>query len=223
MKCASNRSFSGGRWLMWGALGASMMVVVLGCKKKKTAIDYAPDYSNTDTTTQGTGGSGGASGSNDTGGGHTTVGLTQVYVPKSGVVRIHYPAELVANPESDNLTFLEPMKSASVDVKSLVTITTNKDPISQDASEYARVLQGARAKALTGYRLISTTKGHCYKDQDGVETRWEFDEGGTKMQGRACAFVHHKHGYSFMYAFKPGNVGDEAKLHKIVDATELTD
>ncbi len=185
------------RMMTWGALGAVMMIVALGCKKKKTAIDYAPDYSNTETD--------------------------QTYNPKSGLVRIHYPSELVANPDSDNLTFLEPMRTASVDVKSLVTVTTNGDPISQDPNEYARVLQGARAKALTGYRLISTTPGHCYKDQQGVETRWEFDEGGTKMQGRACAFVHHKHGYSFMYAFKPGNVGDESKLRKVVDATELTD
>jgi len=195
------------------------MVVVLGCKKKKTAIDYAPDYSNGGTTS-----AGGSDNTSGTGGGTTTsVGGMQTYAPKSGLVKIHYPGELVANPDSDNLTFLEPMRTASVDVKSLVTITTNADPISQDPGEYARVLQGARAKALTGYRLISTTPGHCYKDQQGVEARWEFDEGGTKMQGRACAFIHHKHGYSFMYAFKPGNVGDEAKLRKVVDATELTD
>lgn len=207
--------------LFWTALGATMMVVALGCKKKKTAIDYAPDYSNGTDTTGSQAGSTGNGSSGDTG--KTVVGLSQTYNPKSGLVRIHYPAELVANPDSDNLTFLEPMRTASVDVKSLVTITTNGDPISQDPNEYARVLQGARQKALTGYRLISTTPGHCYKDQQGVETRWEFDEGGTKMQGRACAFIHHKHGYSFMYAFKPGNVGDESKLRKVVDATELTD
>ena len=97
------------------------------------------------------------------------------------------------------------------------------NPISQDAGEYARALQNARAGALTGYKLISTIPGNCYKDVAGVETRWQFDESGTTMQGRACAFVHHRHGYSLMYAFRPTVAGDETQLHRIVDATELTD
>jgi hypothetical protein len=203
-----------------GTVLALSVIMETGCKlRKKTGTDYAPDYSNNNGTT--------ASNNNGTTttdyGGGTAGGLTQAYVPKSGLVRIHYMPDLVANPDSDNLTFLEPTASASVNVKSLVTITTNVNPISQDPNEYGRVLQGARAKALGGYRLISTIPGHCYKDNQGVETRWQFDEGGTTMQGRACAFIHNKHGYSFMYAFKPTSTGDEVKLRRIVDATELTD
>jgi hypothetical protein len=206
-------------------VAATSVVFSMGCKlRKKTGTDYAPDYnSNTSgsydnstskTTTSDFGTGGGA--------------LSQTYNPKSGLVRIHYTPDLVANPDSDNLTFLEPTQSASVNIKSLVTITTNGNPISQDPKEYARVLQGAREKNLGGYRLISTIPGHCYgtgknAEISGVETRWEFDEGGTKMQGRACAFIHNHHGYSFMYAFKPSSTGDETKLKKIVDATELTD
>jgi hypothetical protein len=189
-----------------------------GCKlRKKTGTDYAPDYN----STSGSYGSTNSTTTTDfgTGGG----ALAQTYNPKSGLVRIHYTPDLVANPDSDNLTFLEPTQSASVNIKSLVTITTNGNPISQDPNEYGRVLQGARAKALTKYRLISTIPGHCFKDIQGVETRWEFDESGTMMQGRACAFIHNHHGYSFMYAFKPSSTGDETKLRKIVDATELTD
>lgn len=182
----------------WGLLGAGLAFAFLGCKRKTAGIEALPDYDN-------------------------GVLMAESYMPKSGLLKIHYPAELVANPESESLTFLEPLRAASLDPSSIVTFTTNADPVSKDAGEYARVLQGARGKVLTGYRLLSTTPGHCFKGQDGVETRWEFSETTTRMQGRACAFIHNKHGYSFMYAFKPNRPEDEAKLRKVVDSTELLD
>ena len=57
----------------------------------------------------------------------------------------------------------------------------------------------------------------------GVETQWWFDEAGTKMKGRACAFIHRCHGYSFMYAFDPQKPDDEPRLRAVVEATEITD
>ena len=129
---------------------------------------------------------------------------TQLYVPKSGLVRLHYPPELVANPDSPNLTFLEPMKTATLDPRSLVSVSTNLDPLSQDPSEYARATQDSRARALAGYRLLSTALGHCYKEEDGVETRWEYDESGTKMNGRACVFIHHRHAFHADVRVAPG-------------------
>lgn len=152
-----------------------------------------------------------------------TPAFPQSYAQKSGLLRMHFPSDLVANPDSNNLTFLEPTQGAPVSTKSLVTFTSNPDPISQDPNEYARVLQGARQKALTGYRLLSTIPGRCFRNMQGVETRWEFDEGNTVMRGRACAFVHHKHGYSFMYAYDPARPKDEAYLRAVIEAVEVTD
>jgi hypothetical protein len=146
----------------------------------------------------------------------------QLFVPQAGLLRIHYPADLAANPDSDKLTFLEPLATSSFYSKDLVTFTTNTNPVSQDIVEYARVLQGARAKALTSYSLHSFAASACYRNVRGVEARWEFDESGTIMNGRACMFVHHRHGYSFMYAFDPKG-HDEARLRAILEAVEITD
>jgi hypothetical protein len=146
----------------------------------------------------------------------------QVFLPKSGFLRIHFPSDLAANPDSDNLTFVEPTGTSSFFGKDLVTFTTNGNPISQDPGEYARVLQGARAKALTKYTLKSFAVSACYRNVKGVEARWEFDENGTMMQGRACMFVHHRHGYSFMYAFDPKGT-DEPRLRQVIEAVEVTD
>lgn len=147
----------------------------------------------------------------------------QAFEQKSGLLRIHYPSDLTVQADSDNLTFLDPAAASSVSQKSLVTFTTNPDPISQNPDEYAAVLQGARAKVLTGYALLSTTPGRCFRNVRGVETRWEYTEGQTSMRGRACAFVHHHHGYSFMYAFDPQRPKDEVYLRSVIEAVEVTD
>jgi len=153
--------------------------------------------------------------------------LNLKFEPKTGLVRVHYDARFKLDPDSNNLTFLEPVAGSGITEHALVTVTTNPDPISQVTSEYANVLQVARQKALTGYALLSMKPGQCFHELDGVEARWEFDETVDgkpyKMNGRACAFIHHKHGYSVMYAFDPTRPEDEPKLRRIVEAVELTD
>jgi hypothetical protein len=144
----------------------------------------------------------------------------------SGFLTIHYPDTFDVNPDSDTLTFLNASERAGVSTDSLVTFTTNPEPISQVVEEYAKAMQGAREKALTNYALISKQKTCCLHDLIGIETRWKFDEVGSDgpvpMQARACMVIREGHGYSVMYSFDPKRPADEAKLRAIVDAVEFT-
>jgi hypothetical protein len=144
----------------------------------------------------------------------------------SGLLTIHYPSGFDVNPDSDTLTFLQPGKQSGVNVSSLVTFTSNPDPVSLEVEEYAKAMQDAREKALSHYALLSKTKTCCLRDIVGIETRWKFDETGDdgpfEMRGRACMFVRDRHGYSVMYSFDPKRPNDEPKLKAIVDAVELT-
>jgi hypothetical protein len=153
--------------------------------------------------------------------------LTEKYTPGSQLVRIHFDPRFTVNADDDDLTFLEPTADSGLSPSTLVTVITSPNPISQNVDEYTRALQGARQKALGGYHLDSLTKGACYRDLPGVETRWVFDEKTPEytkqMKGRACAFIHNGHGYSLMYAFDPSSPRDEAGLRRIVEAVELTD
>ncbi len=141
----------------------------------------------------------------------------------SGLLLIHHGDDLQVNEDSEALLFLEPTPDSKLTPHALVAFITNQNPVSQDLVVYGEALQGAREKALTQYSLLSRTPGRCFQNLKGIETRWAFAESGTMMQGRACAFLHNSHGYSFMYAFDPQKPEDEARLRAVVEATEMTD
>jgi hypothetical protein len=149
----------------------------------------------------------------------TPAQLPREYTPDTGLVRLHFDDDFLVNAER-SVTFL---KAAEPSHKSFVAVITNEKPVTEDPAEYARLLQSTREKTLAGYKLISMQPTTCYRDIKGVETRWQFGDEGKTLTSRACAFIHNHHGYSLMYAVDPETPGDESKLRRIVDATELTD
>jgi len=148
------------------------------------------------------------------------------YEVGSKLVRVHYPADFIASPGDDPLltTFIEPMVGSLTDSGSLIAIATNPHPVTTNLEKYANILQDNRAKKVKGYAASSRLRTTCWHDLPGIETRWTYLEDERPMRARACMFVHHGHGYSFMYGV-PIDQGDDAepKLRAIVDAAELTD
>jgi hypothetical protein len=149
----------------------------------------------------------------------TQAPLPREYTPDTGLVRLHFDDDFKVNAER-SVTFL---KSSAPEHKSFIAVIANDKPVTEDPAEYARILQSTREKTLAGYKLISMRPTTCYRDIQGVETRWQFGDEGKTLTSRACAFIHNHHGYSLMYAVDPESPVQEAKLRRVVDATELTD
>jgi hypothetical protein len=145
--------------------------------------------------------------------------LPREYTPDTGLVRLHFDDDFKVNAER-SVTFLKP---SVPEQKSFIAVIANDKPVTEDPAEYARILQSTREKTLAGYKLISMKPTTCYRDIQGVETRWQFGDDGKTLTSRACAFIHNHHGYSLMYAVDPASPIHESKLRRIVDATELTD
>jgi hypothetical protein len=145
----------------------------------------------------------------------------RTYTVKSGLLRLHYPDDFVANP-SDNeaVTFLEPGPFALAVKGTLVSLRAEKDPMSRDVNEYARVLQQSRERgnAALHYQLVSQSPANCFGGSAGVATAWTIDG----YHAQACTFIKGQIGYSFMYQFADDAKNrDEPVLKRIVQETEL--
>lgn len=144
-------------------------------------------------------------------------------VTKNGLLRVHYPDDFVAKPsENTAVTFFEPGPFATVAKGTLVSVRADREPISQDANEYARVLQQAREKGNLElhYQLGSVGPGTCTGGNPGVLAVWSVDG----FHATACTFLKNRIGYSFMYMVANGaEARDEPIVKRIIDETELLD
>lgn len=151
------------------------------------------------------------------------VATMRTYDTKSGLLRVHYPDDFVANPaENVAVTFFEPGPAATVAKGTLVSVRADKNPISQDVNEYARVLQEAREKgnAELHYQLVSQGPGTCLGGNAGVLAVWTVDG----FRATACTFVKNRIGYSFMsMVANAAEARDEPVVRRIIDGTELLD
>lgn len=148
--------------------------------------------------------------------------LDQTYVTKTKLLTLHYPKDFAANAAGEHSAALAPTALGSLHKESEVYFTANLTPVSNEVSEYARVILDTLARGKTDYLEISRVKKPCFGDFEGIEHVATFSDRGHSVRRWSCTFLAGGHGYSFgFFVAVPEGEEDEPLLRRIIAATEI--
>jgi hypothetical protein len=158
----------------------------------------------------------------DGGGARADLPLDQSFTTPTKLLTLHYPADLVASTAGEHSASLAPVGKGALHPESEVYFTANMTPISNQVTEYARVILDTLARGKTDYNEIARSRAPCFKGIDGVEHVATFSDRGHTIRRWSCTFLANGHGYSFgHFVAVPDGEKDQALLRRIVDATEI--
>ncbi len=148
--------------------------------------------------------------------------LDQTYTTKTKLLTLHYPKDMVANAAGEHSAALAPTPLGALHKESEVYFTANMTPVSNEVTEYARVILDTLARGKTEYREVSRTRRICFRDVEGIEHVATFTDRGSTIRRWSCTFLAGGHGYSFgFFVAVPDGEADEVILQKIIGATEV--
>lgn len=155
-------------------------------------------------------------------GAHADLPLDQTYTTKTRLLTLHYPKDMVANAAGDHSAALAPTPLGALHRESEAYFTANMAPVSNEVTEYARVILDTLARGKTDYRELSRQRKICFRDVEGIEHVATFTDHGRTFRRWSCTFLAGGHGYSFgFFVAVPDGEDDEVLLQKIVSSTEI--
>jgi hypothetical protein len=154
-----------------------------------------------------------------------TVALTERHATQNGLLTAHYPADF-ATKSLDDATLLVSRVFSSGEDEGLA-LAAVKNPITDDASEFARLLWTQAQKSITAKGGEATKsyerKATCLDKYPGVEVEWSFSLPQTRPYvSRGCFFIHDNRGYELRYFVPKARATDDIPLlDRIIAASEL--
>jgi hypothetical protein len=147
-------------------------------------------------------------------------GFDQSYPSHNGLITVHYPSSFAAKTTGKAVVVL--VRNLLDGTDEAATFTSVDKPISDELSEFARVVDQAETSKLNGYTETAKNSATC-NGQKGVETRgkWVTAKSGTPYLHRACHFLRDGHGFSFAYSVPEKHPEEDVLMMKIVEATEF--
>jgi hypothetical protein len=151
--------------------------------------------------------------------------FTQTYPSKNGLVVAHYPADFAAKSIDDSTIVLARNLPDGTD--EIVQIGAVERPISDDPSEFARVLLVAMAKNIEAagdtWTETSRRTGACFRSYPGIAVEGTFVAGKkTPEHVRACFFIDSNRGYEIKSVVPAKNETAQLPLlQSILGATEI--
>jgi hypothetical protein len=148
--------------------------------------------------------------------------LDQTFTTPTKLLTLHYPSDFVASTAGEHSASLAPMAKGALHPESEVYFTANMTPISNQVTEYARVILDTLARGKTDYNEITRTRAPCFKGIDGIEHVATFSDRGHAIRRWSCTFLANGHGFSFgTFVAVPDGERDQALLRRIVEAAEI--
>jgi hypothetical protein len=148
--------------------------------------------------------------------------LDQTFTTPTKLLTLHYPSDFVASTAGEHSASLAPLAKAALHPESEVYFTANMIPISNQVTEYARVILDTLARGKTDYNEVSRARTPCFKGIDGVEHVATFSDRGHAIRRWSCTFLANGHGFSFgTFVAVPDGERDQALLQRIVEAAEI--
>jgi hypothetical protein len=147
-------------------------------------------------------------------------GLDQSYHSHNGLITVHYPSSFAAKTVGKaNVILAKNLPDGTDEAVSFISV---EKPISDELSEFARVVDQAEVSKLNGYSQTAKKSATC-NGQEGVETRgtWVAKKSGNHFLYRACHFLRDGHGFSFSYVVAEKHAEEDVLLKRIVEATEF--
>lgn len=148
--------------------------------------------------------------------------LDQTFTTPTKLLTLHYPSDFVANTAGEHSASLAPIAKGALHPESEVYFTANIAPISNQVTEYTRVILDTLARGKTDYVEVVRARTPCFKGLDGIEHVATYTDRGHTIRRWSCTFLANGHGYSFGYFVAvPAGEGDQPLLRRIIAATEL--
>jgi hypothetical protein len=149
------------------------------------------------------------------------VPLDQAYTTRTRLLTLHYPKFYAATAAGEHSAALSPTSGAPVEIDSELYFTANMTPISNEVSEYARVIIDKLAENKPDYVEVYRRNAKCFRNMPGIEHLATFRSEARRMRRWSCTFLANGHGYSFGYFVAETATSDTPLLEKILQATEI--